>query len=98
EVPKNCVWILNRSGHSARVDRPEAETFAENVGVLTREVFGLEVVQTGFHRMITEAAGGRRYEEVVEFFSGRLGAEGRGLARVLTVIPPEVPPSEDGQD
>jgi hypothetical protein len=96
EVPKRCVWILNRSGASARADRPEAETFGENVGVLTREIFGLQVVRTGFHRMIAEAAVGRSYDEVLEFFAGNLGAEGRGLARVLTLIPPEA--TADGED
>jgi ABC-type transport system involved in cytochrome c biogenesis ATPase subunit len=88
EVPKDCVWILNRSGHSARADRPESETFGENVGVLTREVFGLEVVQTGFHRMITEAVEGRSYEQVQELFMNRLGGEAKALARALSLIPP----------
>jgi len=88
EVPKECVWILHRSGTSARADRPEAETFGENVGVLTREVFGLEVVQTGFHRMIAEAVASKSYEEVLELFEGRLGGEARGLARALSLIPP----------
>ena len=88
EVPKDCVWILNRSGLSVRADRPEAETFGENVGVLTREVFGLEVVRTGFHRLISEASVGRSYEEVLGFFSDKLGAEGRGLARMQTLRTP----------
>lgn len=92
EVPKSCVWILNRSGLSSRTDRPDTETFGENVGVLTREVFGLEVVRTGFHRLISEAAEGRTYEEILDFFGGRLGAEGRGLARLLKLIPPSLPP------
>ena len=43
EVSKSCVWIVGRRGSSCSADRPEVETFAENVGTLTREVFGLEV-------------------------------------------------------
>lgn len=43
EVPRSCVWKLRRSGAVAAVERPAIETFGENVGVLTREVFGLEV-------------------------------------------------------
>lgn len=96
EVPKSCVWILNRSGLSSRADRPELETFGENVGVLTREVFGLEVVRTGFHRLVSEAAEGRTYEQILDHFVGKLGAEARGLARLLKLIPPAPPP--DGQD
>jgi len=72
EVPKACVWVLNRSGHSSRVDRPDTETFGENVGVLTREVFGLEVVQTGFHRMIAEAIKTYSYEQVLSLFMNSL--------------------------
>ncbi|MFP5455835.1 MAG: AAA family ATPase [Alphaproteobacteria bacterium] len=41
ETPKNCAWILDRSGNSARARRPVPETFGENVGRLTHEVFGL---------------------------------------------------------
>lgn len=89
EAPRHCCWILNRSGHEARADRPELECFGENVGVLTREVFGLEVVQTGFHRMVAQASGGKTYSEVVAKFEGHLGAEARALARVLTLISPD---------
>ena len=95
EVPKDCVWILNPSGLSVRADRPEAETFGENVGVLTREVFGLEVIRTGFHRLISEASVGRSYDEVLHFFSGKLGAEGRGLARMRTLMSPGPPVTEE---
>src|SRR5581483_11473983 len=52
EVPKNCVWKMRRSGAWVSMERPEAETFGENVGVLTREIFGLEVTKSGFHRML----------------------------------------------
>jgi hypothetical protein len=88
EVPASCVWKLSRSGHDARVDRPEHETFGENSGTLTREVFGLEVTQTGFHRLIAEQAEGRSYEQVLSQFDGQLGAEGRALARALSIILP----------
>jgi predicted ATPase len=37
EVPKSCVWKIVRHGSAARADRLEIETFAENVGVLTRK-------------------------------------------------------------
>jgi predicted ATPase len=36
EVPANCVSLLTRSGNDLRVMRPDIETFAENVSVLTR--------------------------------------------------------------
>jgi hypothetical protein len=85
EAPKACVWILRRSGTEVRASRPELETFGENVGVLTREAFGLEVTQAGFHQLLKEAvaakAGG--YEAILEQFGGQLGAEARVLVRGL---------------
>lgn len=96
EVPRSCAWKLSRAGRDARVDRLEQETFAENVGTLTREVFGLEVTQTGFHRMIAELAQGRTYEQILALFDGQLGAEGRALARALSlVLPDQLPPQGD---
>ncbi|NOT14750.1 MAG: ATP-binding protein [Methylotenera sp.] len=85
EVPKECVWIMNRSGRNVDFDRPPIETFGEHVGTLTREVFNLEVMQTGFHRMISEAVNGSSYEETLELFGDRLGAEALGLVRVLSL-------------
>lgn len=88
EVPKRCAWLLGRSGSHSWVTRPELETFGENVGTLTREVFGLQIVQTGFNRLIREAV----YETgdfrmAVEKFGGRIGSEGATLARALSFLP-----------
>lgn len=88
EVPASCVWKLSRSGHEVTAERPQINTFGENVGTLTREVFGLELTQTGYHKLIAEKAIGRTYEQVVYEFGGALGAEGRALARALSLIPP----------
>lgn len=86
EVPKSCVWKLRRSGREAVIERPGMETFGENVGTLTREVFGLEVTQSGFHRVLGFAIKeGASYEEIIERFGGQLGGEARGLVRALLV-------------
>src|SRR5208282_6032391 len=83
EVPRNCVWKLRRTGGGAVVERPEIETFAENVGRLTHEVFGLEVTRSGFYKMIAEAiVSGDSFEDVVEKFAGKVGMEGRALISV----------------
>lgn len=86
EVPKNCVWKLRRNGTIFQAERPEMETFGENVGVLTREVFGLEVTQAGFHQLLREVVQNNRdYVSVVEAFGGQLGMEARAIVRALTV-------------
>ena len=64
--------------------RPEVETFGENVGVLTREVFGLEVSKSGFHELLGKAVdNGSSYEDVLEAYDGQLGLEARGVVRAL---------------
>jgi len=90
EVPMSCVWMLRRTRTLAAVERPSMETFGESAGVLTREVFGLEVSNSGFHRMVATVANepGRPFEEVVTRFGGQLGSEARVLARSLVAQRP----------
>ena len=66
------------------VERPEIETFGENVGVLTREVFGLEVTHSGFHKMLLESLEEEEdFDDVVAKYSSELGGEARALLRGL---------------
>ena len=54
------------------------------LGVLTREVFGLEVTRSGFHRMLADRIiPGGTYGDVLASFGGELGAEARGLVRAM---------------
>ncbi|MTJ08064.1 AAA family ATPase [Anabaena sp. UHCC 0204] len=87
EVPKSCVSILRRTRLIANVDRPESETFAENVGILTREVFGLEVSKSGFHNLLENSvAEGKSYEEVEQEYQHQLGFEGKTILRSMIMI------------
>lgn len=84
EVPSHCVWKLRRSGGQLLAERPEVETFGENVGVLTREVFGLEVTASGFHRLLEElVTRGYSYEQIVDEFNNGLGIEARSILRAM---------------
>lgn len=80
EVPKSCVWKLTRIRTQGRSDRPERETFGENVGVLTREVFGLEVSKSGFHEMLEQAVEqGNSFDQILRAFDGQLGTEAKAI-------------------
>jgi hypothetical protein len=84
EVPKSCVWKVRRTNIRVEADRPEIETFGENVGILTREVFGLEVTDSGFHKMLRDAVSDSvGYGEVVDRFGGELGGEAKAIIRAL---------------
>ncbi|WP_336159140.1 AAA family ATPase [Amycolatopsis sp. VC5-11] len=92
EVPRRCVWKIRRSGRQSVIERPTLETFGENVGTLTREVFGLEVSKSGFHRIIADAVDqGMSFERIEEYFEGSLGGEARILARSLIAIRDQSP-------
>lgn len=85
EAPRRCVWMLRRTRTRSAVERPSIETFGESAGVLTREVFGLEVTNSGFHQLVSAVARepGQTYEAVETHFAGQLGTEARALARSL---------------
>jgi predicted ATPase len=87
EVPASCVWKLRRHGNHLVADRPTIETFGENVGVLTHEVFGLEVTDSGFHRDLKSAVRqGLSYEHVLGRFNGQLGGEAKAIVRSLIAV------------
>jgi ABC-type multidrug transport system ATPase subunit len=84
EVPKSCVWKLTRLRTAGRSDRPERETFGENVGVLTREIFGLEVTKSGFHEVLQNAVDeGGNFESIMLDYEDQLGIEAQALLRTL---------------
>jgi predicted ATPase len=82
EVPKSCVWILNRILTASKAERPSIETFAESVGILSREVFQLELSHSGYHQLLRELrASALSYEAAVRRLEGQIGAEGRAVLR-----------------
>jgi predicted ATPase len=84
EVPQSCVWKIRRTGTRSVAERPEVQTFGENVGLLTREVFGLEVTQSGFHKMLRDAVAELPdYDRVVRRFNDELGDEARAIVQGL---------------
>lgn len=84
EVPSSCVWIMRRAGNRTVVDRPEIQTFGENVGLLTREVFGLEVTQSGYYKMLDDVVAELpNYDMVVRKFNSELGDEARAIIQGL---------------
>lgn len=84
EVPKDCVWILRRVGEELIAERPEIETFGENLGVLTSEIFGYEVTNSGFHTMIQNSVEKyTNFKRAMNYFHGKLGNEGKAILRSL---------------
>lgn len=87
EVPRKCAWKLNRNGNEVTVSRLEIESFGATIGALTREVFGLEVRQSGFHKMLCDEVNkGLGYGEIKDLFHNELGDEALALLRTLLAL------------
>lgn len=86
EVPKTNVWKIFRVGTATQVSRPEIETFGQHVGILTRDIFGLEVAKSGFHDMLEKSVvQGGSYEEIVGEYGNQLGLEARVVLKILVM-------------
>ena len=84
EIPRSCTWVLRRSGSVAKAKRPSCETFGENVGTLTHEVFGLEAMKSGFYSLITElVARGSNRSQILSRFDDQLGSDARAVLATL---------------
>jgi ABC-type cobalamin/Fe3+-siderophores transport system ATPase subunit len=84
EVPQSCVWMMFRDGLEISYERPQIETFAENVGSLTREVFRIEVTDSGYHTLLARTVKeSQSMDDVLSRFGDQIGSEGRAIARVL---------------
>ena len=84
EVPRQCVWKINRHGQYITARRPDIQTFAENVGIITSDVFGLGIGKLGFYNLLhNELRDANCMEEVLAQFNGNIGTEGRALISSL---------------
>lgn len=84
EIPAHCVWILRRHGRHLGAARPRIQTYGENVGMLTHEVFGLEVGEAGFLQELRRLTRqGYTYDDVLAHFGDRLGSEARLVLSAL---------------
>lgn len=82
EVPKSCVWRLDRYNKQVKAERLEIETFGANIGSLTREVFGYEVTNSGFHNLINKISQEvDTFDEAVDKFGNALGDEALGILK-----------------
>lgn len=84
EVPKFCAIKLIRRGSNVAAKRLDIESFGENVGILTREVFGLEVTEASFHKILKELSEEKlNYKTALSSLNNQLGLEGRAILRNL---------------
>ncbi len=81
ETPGKQVLILRRNGKKSMVEQPERETFAENVGVLTSDVFNLTASETDFHYVLERLAKEHDVGSIEQMFGRPLGLQARSFIR-----------------
>ena len=84
ELPKNCIYKLERTGDVLRASRPDVETFAQNISTLMYEIFGLESEESGFVKLIDDYVSDQAenidtVNEAYEQFDNQLGTLGMRL-------------------
>lgn len=84
EIPRRCAWIIWNLGGGPRIEQPTIETFGANLGVLTREVFDLELPRSGYHALLEEVAReSSSYDEAAAKLDGEIGDEAKMLLRSM---------------
>ncbi|MQS37321.1 hypothetical protein FFZ77_17325 [Streptomyces katsurahamanus] len=87
ELPARCVWKLQRHGDQLRARQPGIETWGENVGALTHEVFTLEVTESGFLKDLRILVDQElTYAQILARYSHRMGSEARLALSALIAV------------
>lgn len=89
ECSRETSWILERDvkNNFSTIRRPKVQTFGENIGILTHEVFKLEIRKSGYCKIIRDVLEKKHLEtleEVYEKFQRKLGAE--AISLVLSLL------------
>ncbi len=87
EIPKKCVWVLQRSGEDVIINHPTIETFGESLATITNTIFEYEITDTGYHSLLRDVASQcDTYEEALKKLNGQLGEEGRAVLLSLMML------------
>lgn len=79
EIPASCVHVLRRTGNIRKFDKPNRETYGENLGVLTAEVFNLDNTESSFEGVLVKMAETMTAEQIESSFELGLSGQARAL-------------------
>lgn len=82
EVPSHCVSKIERIQETMYFSRPIIESFAANTDSLTRDIFGYEVIKTGFYKLLEDEIGDS-FEETFQKFNEQIGFMGQIMIQRL---------------
>ena len=79
EIAGCYAHVLRRHGSRNSVEEPEIETFGENIGLLTRQVFNLDNSQSDYVGVLRELASNLSLEEIEILFDQGMSSQARAL-------------------
>lgn len=80
ETPSRNVYVLRRNGRDTTSERVSIETFGENIGILTTEVFDLDASQSDYRHILQNLAD-RDLSTIDTLFVKPLGLQARSFIR-----------------
>lgn len=83
ETPARFIRILRRINNFSEVVMPTIETFGENIGVITQEIFNLDDSATDWHKILGVLAENNSLDEIERKFGRRLGFSARSYVMSL---------------
>lgn len=83
EIPARQVRILRRHGDITHVERLDTESFAENIGYLTRTVFNLDSSATDFQVILRRLTSDYSLSQIKDMFTGGPSRQGRALLETM---------------
>ena len=87
EVPRSCIWKLRRNGAHCNAERLAIESFGTDITTLTTEIFGLEVTNSGYHKLLSDMVDKYpSYDSAMHALNGQLGAEGKALLKTMFLL------------
>ncbi|WNG95006.1 AAA family ATPase [Mycobacterium sp. ITM-2016-00318] len=87
EIPAKYVSILERDDTGVSVRGPEIETFAENIGAITRHVFSLDSSATDYQGILASLSERHTVDEINDMFNEGLSVQGRALVASYRKLP-----------
>ncbi len=89
ETPARYVRVVRRTSEESRLAEASIETFGENIGVITQDVFSLDDGSTDWHDTLRELARKQALPQIEEMFGRRLGFGPRSYVASLRDDPDE---------
>ena len=84
------VMLTCSASAYCKAERLNIESFGSDITTLTTEVFGLEVINSGFHSLLQKLVNLHGdYNAVLQALNGQLGAEGRALVKTMVMLKDE---------